>query len=634
MKLIYTILFFIISGTANATNYYISNTGSDAANGTSTGTSWQTIAKVNASSFVAGDSILFKAGDSWNEKLVVPSSGASGNHIIFSSYGTGVKPVITGFATLSGLTNSGNIWTANATNSVKKQNTVLVNGAIRGKGRYPNSTFLLTNNSSSGTTIQTALTGTPSYVGGEIAIANTGWVIDVSRITAQATGILTIYPGLNYTAPGNNRYCIMNLESVLDVQNEWCYDSASKVLKVYSTTSPTVQYSSIDTLVYINNKNHITFDGMKFTGANMAGICFDTTTKIFVKNCTIENMGRDGILPSNSTYYLVQNDSIVNSLSNAIYCFYRSNNSKIENNYIKNAGSIFGMGGSGDLTGMGMHAYGNSDTVINNRLDSIGYNGIYHSGTNSIIKYNYITNFCIIKSDGSAIYSYGGVTAGSLVRSNIMVNGLGGDNVAPGIYNDANASDEYIDSNTVINAFRAGLYQADAAVNLTYRNNTVVQIGVGNGMNISARGGTIIKNNIFYVSDSTWFCFHIASVNLNQGNSFDSNYYLRPLKEDKKFTYINSQTQNQYSLAGWRTLWTAYSWDVNSQSAPDGINTASPLILINPTLADSTISLNGIYMDARGVIYTNTCTVAPFQSKLLFQIAYRAKRRIKNLNFQ
>ncbi len=59
MKIIYTIL-LLISFKANAIIYYVSNAGSDAANGLTTGTSWQTISKVNSVSFNPGDQILLK----------------------------------------------------------------------------------------------------------------------------------------------------------------------------------------------------------------------------------------------------------------------------------------------------------------------------------------------------------------------------------------------------------------------------------------------------------------------------------------------------------------------------------------------------------------------------------------------
>jgi hypothetical protein len=70
MRILLTIL-LLISLQVRATNYYISNAGSDAANGLTTGTSWQTIAKVNASSFSPGDQILFNSGDTWIEQLII-----------------------------------------------------------------------------------------------------------------------------------------------------------------------------------------------------------------------------------------------------------------------------------------------------------------------------------------------------------------------------------------------------------------------------------------------------------------------------------------------------------------------------------------------------------------------------------
>jgi len=90
------------------TTYYVDATsGSDSAAGTSDSTPWKTISKVNGSSFSAGDSILFKRGETWREQLTVPSSGSSGNPITFSAYGSGNKPIISGAALLS----PGGSWT-------------------------------------------------------------------------------------------------------------------------------------------------------------------------------------------------------------------------------------------------------------------------------------------------------------------------------------------------------------------------------------------------------------------------------------------------------------------------------------------------------------------------------------------
>jgi hypothetical protein len=62
-----------------AASYYVSSSGgSDANNGTSASTPWQTLgAHVNGGTFSPGDVIYLKRGDRWNEQLIPPSSGNS-----------------------------------------------------------------------------------------------------------------------------------------------------------------------------------------------------------------------------------------------------------------------------------------------------------------------------------------------------------------------------------------------------------------------------------------------------------------------------------------------------------------------------------------------------------------------------
>src|SRR3989339_2159870 len=103
---------FLFSFTyASASTYYVSNTGLDTNNGISESTPWQTISKVNATTFSPGDSILFKRGDTFYGSITVSQSGTAGNPITFSSYGSGSQPIITGFTDVTEWTNLGNnIW--------------------------------------------------------------------------------------------------------------------------------------------------------------------------------------------------------------------------------------------------------------------------------------------------------------------------------------------------------------------------------------------------------------------------------------------------------------------------------------------------------------------------------------------
>ena len=74
---------------APAYDYLVSNTDGSA--------DFSTIAAVNAyGSFSPGDVIALKRGDSWNEVLVPPISGTSGNHLVFTATGTGDLPSLWG----------------------------------------------------------------------------------------------------------------------------------------------------------------------------------------------------------------------------------------------------------------------------------------------------------------------------------------------------------------------------------------------------------------------------------------------------------------------------------------------------------------------------------------------------------
>lgn len=85
--------------------YYVDcNADGDAGTGLTTASdvAWKTIAKVNASSFSAGDSVLFNKGCTWREQLTVPSPGSADNVITFGAYGSGAKPIMDGSDVIAG----------------------------------------------------------------------------------------------------------------------------------------------------------------------------------------------------------------------------------------------------------------------------------------------------------------------------------------------------------------------------------------------------------------------------------------------------------------------------------------------------------------------------------------------------
>lgn len=82
------------------TTYYVDSVGgSDSNNGTSTTTPWQTIGKVNSTTFSADDFVYFLYGKSWTDAGLLPGqSGTSGHPITFGAYGNSGngQPIIDG----------------------------------------------------------------------------------------------------------------------------------------------------------------------------------------------------------------------------------------------------------------------------------------------------------------------------------------------------------------------------------------------------------------------------------------------------------------------------------------------------------------------------------------------------------
>jgi len=132
-KIIIFLLLFISIIAQSQTTYYISNNGSDAANGLTSGTAWRTLTNVNATTFEPGDSILFKAGDSWRGTVLtadcdgcnvfyVNDSGDESANIYFGRYGIGVNPKLLG-------SQRAITWTTTATVNVWQTATSLANNS-------------------------------------------------------------------------------------------------------------------------------------------------------------------------------------------------------------------------------------------------------------------------------------------------------------------------------------------------------------------------------------------------------------------------------------------------------------------------------------------------------------------------
>jgi Bacterial Ig domain len=96
---------------ADNTTYYVDATlGSDAASGTTLGTPWQSLDRINTEALLPWDQVLLKCGETWTGQILLDDSGNPGSPITYGSYGTcnpANKPIIAASGSLSQVAASG-----------------------------------------------------------------------------------------------------------------------------------------------------------------------------------------------------------------------------------------------------------------------------------------------------------------------------------------------------------------------------------------------------------------------------------------------------------------------------------------------------------------------------------------------
>lgn len=76
--------------------YVDASAGNDNNTGTEPSAAWKTLSKVSSTTFLPGDQVLFKRGETFRGRLVIENSGQESNRIVYGAYGNGNKPRITG----------------------------------------------------------------------------------------------------------------------------------------------------------------------------------------------------------------------------------------------------------------------------------------------------------------------------------------------------------------------------------------------------------------------------------------------------------------------------------------------------------------------------------------------------------
>ena len=640
MKKILLPVLILCSIAAQGKNYYISANGSNTNNGLTPATAWQTIAKANASFSLVlpGDSILFRCGDTFYGALVIGKSGTNTLPIVISSYGTGAKPVISGFTALSAWVNTGaGIYQAAAPAAKNTLNMVTLNGMPQAVGRFPNADDadggFLSYESSTGNTAITdnQLSDATNWAGAEAVIRKNHWVIEKCRVTAHSGSTLTYRPSnvLNpavkpvpNTGSAGFGYFIQRDSRTLDQLGEWYLDTVTKKLSIFFGSLAPADYnikaSTIDTLVNIGANSYISISNIYFEGANFAAIYTKDAANINIQQCSINSMGTKAIFLLNTPNVLVENIAISNTMCNAIdISNNRAPNVTIRSCTVKNTATMPGMGSfwdDNDFKAISV-SVSNGGLIEYNRVDTVGYMGIQFQGNNFKVQKNTVDYYGFVKDDGGAIYTYAGGTDAApgpyytnrSINDNIVLNGIGAGKGAKGqididgIYLDGRTMNVDITNNTISNIGINGIYCNNPS-NVNITGNTSFNNGSAIGIGRYAWGSVNnlnVKRNTFYpkYSNQNNFSYGDGGLDLPAPRTIqqalqalgniDSNYYAIPNTTGFAYTY----QQTAASPASFPAPLSFESW---KSSTGHDIYTKLPAGKILPYQLNSLLSANKV----------------------------------------
>jgi gliding motility-associated-like protein len=659
----------------NGVNYYISAEGDDVANtGTSPASPWRTIEKVNLSMalFRPGDSVLFRRGDVFRGQINVTTSGSNGNPIVFGAYGEGAAPVISGGRRLtSRWIQSGtnpNIFYLDTAGFPSKVRSFFADYKYQPLSRFPDTDYRpISDGYGRNSFYDNSITDPDNYwTGGDAVIKTFRWVIDRLTITSQIGGTFNLNGNTTYAINYDtdiDGYFILNHVNAINLPGEWAYNANESRFYYYKPNGVDLDTSVIEASFYdyaflIDNESDITIQNLDIRYQNSHAIRMVRALHVNVIGNSFSYIGVDGISAYQCSYLKVNNNNFRYIYNNGIRIYAlmhvdvgTNRFHEIHGNTLTNIATIPGYGQNDNGQYVGIYfTYGTDVNITNNKLDTVGFNGIHftHCG-NTLIKNNVIKYTNFVKDDGAGIYSWADkgqdstLMVNNQVIGNLVLNSIGctdGDfnsNAVPeayGLYFDDRSRNLTVEGNTSYNSGTSGLL-AKGIKNCTFRDNLIYKsVNYAGYFRSSNDGVQPVNNKILYnqfcKDDENKFLeyYRVRDINMHLANTIDSNYLFSPFKPqvvryDRENNLLPASLWYQYlTLPQWQT----FGVDLNAKETPltfqeSQCATREEFIRFEYNEYDTNrvVLLDAPYRDKDNYLITGSIAIKPFSSVLLFK---------------
>ena len=554
------LIFFGFSLTASATDYYVSPSGNDTANGLYLQTAskgangpFKTLARaqqaINAlkisGNFNQPVNVHLAPGTYQLDaplKLTASDSGSPGRIITWQGQ-AGATTIISGGKSLSNCLAAVNgVWTC-ATAGLGLDSIKYVTGANRIQGNLPGFNLFVNqqrltlarwpdtdwahikipaNQSTTFSSFETLPVLNPGEPANAVVhiFAGNDWFdqyLPVKSI-AQSQNRITLGANTVPTLTSGYRFYLLNLLSQLDAPGEWFYDQVNaRILFIppVGVTPKNIVVSNLPNLVTMNGVNYVSFQNLSFQNTTDAAINIVNSNNLVFNNLEVANSDAIGINATGSSYFSLTNSAIHDtgqtglSLNGGNRITLLSANNLVSNNHFENFGQII-------LTySPGVAVSGVGTTISNNLIEQGAGGGVTINGNLHIFEKNEVRNVCLQSADCGALYSGRDWT----YRGNVISNNSFHDIYGYGLQS-VDVSRNIVKYGSP--APSAAVYLDDAVSSFNISGNIFNNAGgtstilVGGGRDNVIENNLINTNNSFAIYvDDRWPSFDWSQLNLS-----------------------------------------------------------------------------------------------------------------------
>jgi len=463
-------------------------------------------------------------------------SGAAGKEITWT--GAGLTTVISGGITLNNCKSASGMWSCPTAglglDGIQYPNTGLKIGNIPGfnlfvnqqrmtLARWPDTDWahikIPANQSTTFTSFEQLPAIQAEVAHAQVHIMTSDWYDQYLPVKSvvQTQNQITLGANTNQALASGYRFYLQNLQSQLNAPSEWFYDQPNARILFIAPTGVMPQnivVSALPNLITMNGVGYVAFQNMVFQDTTNDAISLINSNNLLFNNLDISNVDNNGIKMDSCTNVTVSNSHIHDTGAMGLYLWggnrttLAASNYLVNNNHFDHQAAIIIMSNVISTSGVGSR-------IANNLIEQSPGPGIIIYGNDHVIEKNEIRNVCMQESDCGAIYSGRDWSyRGNIVRYNSIHDILGyGLQSVDVIHNIV----KYVTP-----ANTAGIYADDAVSSFSIIGNILNNSGlfailIGGGRDNVIENNVIntFNNNYAIYTDNRWPTFNWAILNQN-----------------------------------------------------------------------------------------------------------------------